>query len=184
MRYIALFRGLNVGGKNRVEMALLRGMLSGLGLERVSTYIQSGNALFESPGEEAILREEIQKAFLETFGFESPVILRTAEELAAIVQGVPFAPEELAQAREASPETESLYCYLLEAALPQAQAEALQAAAQGWGKDQAVIRGREIYLLCYQSIRSSKAAAALERLKVPMTCRNLKTLARLLELAE
>ena len=66
MRYIALFRGLNVGGKNRVEMALLREMLRGLGLERVGTYIQSGNALFESPKNEAALRGEIQEAFRKT----------------------------------------------------------------------------------------------------------------------
>lgn len=181
MRYAALFRGLNVGGRHRVEMAALRAMLSALGLEQVSTYIQSGNALFSTHQEEPFLRLEIAKAFGDTFGFESPVILRNSGEMEALVKGVPFSPRELAQAREAAAGAESLYCYLLEAPLAAGQAGVIP---QRDAEDQLVIAGQEIYLLCHQSIRSSKLAASLEKLSVPMTCRNLKTLEKLLELLQ
>ena len=183
MRYIALFRGLNVGGKNRVQMAALGQMLRGLGLERVSTYIQSGNAVFDSQQQEAPLGEKIQAAFLDTFGFPSPVILRSAGELEALIHNVPFAPEEIAQARAEAAGTESLYCYLLTQPPSREQGEALLAAAALLGRDSLVIHGREIYLLCRQSIRLSKAAARVEKLPIPMTCRNVTTLGKLLDLA-
>lgn len=181
MRYAALFRGLNVGGKNRVEMEALRTMLRGLGLEQVRTYIQSGNALFESPKEEAALGREIREAFLMTFGFASPVILRTSRELAALVKGVPFSPQEIALAREEAAGAESLYCYLLQEPLSNRQT---LPAPYPQDKDRMVARGREMYLLCHRSIRFSKAAASLEKLSLPMTCRSLKTLEKLLTLVE
>lgn len=156
-------------------------MLRRLGLERVRTYIQSGNALFESPKEEAVLGQEIREAFLMTFGFESPVILRTSRELAALVKGVPFSPGEIARAREAAAGAESLYCYLLQEPLSAGQT---LPAAYPQEKDQMVAQGREIYLLCHRSIRFSKPAASLERLSPPMTCRGLKTLEKLLALVE
>ena len=75
MKYAALFRGINVGGKNIVKMADLRQLLWDLGLGKVQTYLQSGNAVFESALEEITLRDKIQDGFAERFGFESIVLI-------------------------------------------------------------------------------------------------------------
>ncbi len=181
MRYVALFRGLNVGGKNAVKMADLRSFLSDLGLAGVKTFIQSGNALFESREGEAVLAERIQAGFRSAFGFDSPVILRTAEEMAAIVGSVPFSRQEREEACQAAAGAESLYCFLLEDEAPAARIQAIQ--ADPVHRDRLVAQGREIYLLCYQSIRESKLAAQFAKLGIPMTSRNLKTLGKLSELA-
>lgn len=59
--YIALLRGINVGGKNMIKMAELKQMFEGLGLSSVQTYIQSGNVLFRSQEEEESLRLKIEQ---------------------------------------------------------------------------------------------------------------------------
>ena len=59
--YIALLRGINVGGKNLIKMAELKQMFEGLGLSNVQTYIQSGNVLFRSQEEEESLRLKIEQ---------------------------------------------------------------------------------------------------------------------------
>ena len=68
MKYVALFRGINVGGKNIVKMADLRQLLLDLGLSKVKTYIQSGNAFFETPLSEDDLLEKIRTGFSGRFG--------------------------------------------------------------------------------------------------------------------
>ncbi len=180
MRYVALFRGLNVGGRNIVKMAELKAMLTELGLEDVRTYIQSGNALFSSGEGEAALSLAIERAFTDRFGFHSGVALRAQDELAAIVSGVPFSLEEIVAAEKAAAGAEALYCYLLAETAPRAEIEML--CASYTGRDRLVASGREIYLLCRQSIRDSKPAMSLQKLALPMTSRNLKTLRKLYEL--
>jgi uncharacterized protein (DUF1697 family) len=88
--YIALLRGINVGGKNRIKMADLKHMFESLGLSRVETYIQSGNVLFESNKEEDILQREIEHEFATIFGFSVVVVLRTVTELGKIIRDCPF----------------------------------------------------------------------------------------------
>lgn len=181
MKYIAFFRGINVGGRNKVAMSDLRKLLSELGLLSVRTYIQSGNALFESGEDERALAHRIERGFLEAFGFESIVMLRTGQELAAILDNLPFSEREIAEAGADANGAECLYCYLLFNEVPESELQALCAAYSG--KDRLVAVGREIYLLCHQSIRDSKLAASLAKLQLPMTSRNLKTLRKLFELA-
>ncbi len=182
MQYVALFRGLNVGGKNIVKMAALKAMLEGLGLQGVHTYIQSGNALFESQEAEETLCQRVEEGFFAAFGFTSVVILRTREQLYSLVQGLPFSQEEQEAARQAAPEAETLYCYLLRGNAPEEGLSLLQKAEKG--RDRCVGKGREIYLLCHESIRDCKLVAGLSKLLGSSTCRNLKTLRKLLSLME
>lgn len=177
MRYVALFRGINVGGKNKVAMADLRKALSGLGLASVQTYIQSGNALFDSELSEGELVPLIEQGFKAAFGFESAVVLRTADQLAAIINNLPFSEAEIAQAAQDAAGAECLYCHLLADVAPAERIDALNAA--DGGPDRLVASGREVYLLCHRSILDSKLAASLSKLKLPMTARNLKTLRKL-----
>lgn len=79
--YIALLRGINVGGNKIIKMQELKAMFEALKYEHVRTYIQSGNVVFESEGASASgLAGTISQRIQETFGFEVPVIIRSLEE--------------------------------------------------------------------------------------------------------
>jgi uncharacterized protein (DUF1697 family) len=182
MRFVALFRGINAGGKHIVKMDVLKKMLTRLGYKNVRTYIQSGNALFDAESEPNDIKEKIQTTFLETFGFDSPVILRTADELVATVNALPFSVEEIKAATLANPNVEHLYVYFMDN-MP--SFTALNAINAGYsGHDKLFFGTREIYLLCHESVRDSKLASALVKLNTPMTERNWNTLNKLLAMIE
>jgi len=90
-KYVALLRGINVGGHRKVPMADLRGLLERLGYDDVATLLQSGNVVFEAPerptGE---LIPILETAIAEEFGFEVPVMVRTGAELRAVVAANPL----------------------------------------------------------------------------------------------
>lgn len=90
MRYVALLRAVNVGGR-KVEMARLRAAVEAEGFERVATYIASGNLFFDAPrASKASIVERLERAMLAEFGFEVPVALRTLAELEAVAALDPF----------------------------------------------------------------------------------------------
>ncbi|HLG77625.1 MAG TPA: DUF1697 domain-containing protein [Ktedonobacteraceae bacterium] len=90
MHYIALLRGINVGG-HVVKMERLRELFAEIGLTRVRTYIQSGNVFFESAHpDRSILTRTIEHHLHQTLGYEVPVFLRTVPELEQIVASDPF----------------------------------------------------------------------------------------------
>lgn len=91
-RWVALLRGVNVGGNKKVPMKELAAMVEGLGHGDVQTYLQSGNVAFTAAkGTEAHLVAQLERAIVETFAFESKVILRNGKQLDALVAGNPFA---------------------------------------------------------------------------------------------
>lgn len=95
MRYIALLRAINVGGNRIVKMEDLRRFLSESGLENVVTYIQSGNAVFDSTARKAeTLARKLEVHFKASVGFEIPTTLRTEAELAALVAALPQPAED------------------------------------------------------------------------------------------
>ncbi|MDF2484908.1 MAG: hypothetical protein K0R46_1076 [Herbinix sp.] len=179
--YIALLRGINVGGKNIIKMALLKQVFETIGLLEVNTYIQSGNVLFKSEEAEDLLQKRIEQEIEKAFGFAVNVVLRTSSELEHIIMNCPFSEEEVSAA-EASSDSESLYVSLLTLAPPQGKVEALSLYKS---EDELYkIIGREVYLLFHQSIRDSKLANKLQKLDASATVRNWKTLSKLLELSK
>lgn len=91
MRYIALLRGINVGG-HQVTMDVLRRHIADLGLANVGSYIQSGNIFFDSDEvDRAALRARIEGRLREALGYAVPTCLRTTEEFAAVLARDPFA---------------------------------------------------------------------------------------------
>jgi len=91
IKYVALLRGINVGGSKLIKMAELSRIFTSMGLKNVKTLIQSGNVLFESTKTDPIaLTKQIEKALRGAVGFEVPVVLRTIAELEAIVKLNPF----------------------------------------------------------------------------------------------
>jgi uncharacterized protein (DUF1697 family) len=91
MRYVALLRGINVGGHAKLSMTHLRELLQSLGYTDVMTYLQSGNALFTSPRDDPTeLAREIEDQISRDLGLGIKVLIRTREELATVVDGNPF----------------------------------------------------------------------------------------------
>lgn len=89
MRYVALLRGINVGGKAIVRMADLRDCALGLGLEDVSTYIASGNLFFRSSRRATDLETLLEHALEQEFGVPIRVVVRNSREIARIAQEIP-----------------------------------------------------------------------------------------------
>ncbi len=90
MRYVALLRGINVGGRTLVKMADLKTCVEELGLDDVSTYIASGNVLFESGERDAAkLEARIERAIEQRFGLPVKVVVLNRAAYARIVKAIP-----------------------------------------------------------------------------------------------
>jgi uncharacterized protein (DUF1697 family) len=88
-RYVALLRGINVGGRNKIAMSDLRETFAGCGFTDVSTYIQSGNVLFSSDRPARSLEAEIEPALERRFGVPLVVVVRSHRQLASVVEKAP-----------------------------------------------------------------------------------------------
>lgn len=176
MRCAALLRGINVGGRNKVAMADLRALLSGLGHTDVATHLQSGNAVFSTRRRDTdALAREVSEQLRAGLGLDLRVLVRTHDELARVVAANPM----LAQA-EAEPAR--FLVVFLSAAPPADRLAALDTAA--YAPDRLAVGERALYLWCPNSIRDSKLAANVndKRLGVTATARNWTTVQALLRL--
>lgn len=89
-RYVALLRGINVGGKNLIRMPALKATFEAIGLEEVRTYIQSGNVIFGAPRARSVdLTHRIEEMLAEAFDYVPTVVVRTRSQMRAIVDGAP-----------------------------------------------------------------------------------------------
>ena len=87
-RYVALFRGINVGRAKRIAMADLRSLLASLGYRNVRTLLNSGNVVFEADTRSpAVIAKTIRKAVVEKLGVDALVIVKSAKEIAGAVAG-------------------------------------------------------------------------------------------------
>lgn len=173
--YLAFFRGVNVGGANKLPMKELVAILESLGCTKVQTYIQSGNAALTSKSRSRDkLSAEITAAIEREKGFAPLVVLLTKERLAAIVAANPF--------RTAESDHKSLHFFFLTAQAKKpdlAVLEKLQAADESFQLVDDVF-----YLHAPSGIGRSKLAAKVDRyLGVPTTARNWRTVSTMLELA-
>jgi uncharacterized protein (DUF1697 family) len=90
MRYVALLRGINVGGKSLVRMADLKGCVEELGYEDVSTFIASGNVLFKTSERDAAkLESTLERALERRFGRPIAVVVRSRTEFRRVVDAIP-----------------------------------------------------------------------------------------------
>ncbi|MDF2947149.1 MAG: hypothetical protein K0S51_1828 [Bacillales bacterium] len=176
--YIALLRGINVGGKNKIKMEDLKEMLESIGPRKVQTYIQSGNVLFESDEAEDIIRQTIEKEIEKKFGFFINVVLRSSVEIKETIHNCPFSDEEIRNAESTNTEGESRYVAFLDRTPD--DFEILLKYKQE-NEDYKVV-GRDIYFLFNNSIRNSKLINNLHRLGVQATVRNWKTVNKIYEL--
>jgi uncharacterized protein (DUF1697 family) len=150
--YVALLRGVNVGKAQRVPMAELRDVLAGLGCTDVATLLNSGNAVFRSMTRSAsAYAAAIASALADRFGFDVPVVVKSAQELSAIVAGNPLRFTEAEHSR-------LLVAFVQDAgqlaSLRKIESLVVPPEQFAIGKDAA-------YLLCASGLLASKAGAAL-----------------------
>lgn len=89
MQYIALLRGVNISGKNKVTMSILKEELEKIGLEEVKTYLNSGNIIFISNLEKNILSKEIKNVIQKTFLIDIPVFIMNYDALKDLLDHCP-----------------------------------------------------------------------------------------------
>lgn len=172
--WIALFRGINVGGANVLPMRELVSSLESLGCSDVKTYIQSGNAVFRGDiSDRGDFSARISDAIAAAKGFAPRVLLLTGAEFAATVENNPFP--------DAQPK--SLHCYFLAAEPDPADIGRLEEYRAGSERYRFV--QRVFYLHAPDGIGRSKLAAQVERrLGVPATARNFRTVTKIRAMAE
>ncbi len=175
--FVALLRAVNVGGRT-LPMADLRGLCETLGFEDVRTFIQSGNVVLRSPvHDRRRVREQIEAAIEDRFGFKSEVMIRTAEDLRRLIARNPF-PD----VAEAEP-TRLVVAFLTAPAADDAPAR-LEAVYKG--PERARFVGEDIYVHFPNGQGESKLTpAVLQKASgVPGTARNWNTVGMLLAMAE
>lgn len=175
--YVALLRGINVGGKNLLPMEQLRRTFEALGCQKVRTYIQSGNVIFTA--NTAIGRrvpESVNQAIRSETGLDVPVIVRSAEELAQAVRSNPF------RSGDAAPRT--LHIAFLAKAPSIAEVAALDPNRSP--PDQFKVVGREVYLWLLNGVARTRITNAYldSKLRTVSTVRGCATLDKLVELCQ
>jgi uncharacterized protein (DUF1697 family) len=173
--YIALLRGINVGGKGTLPMKELVVILESLGCRNVATYIQSGNAVFQHADAAASeIASKLTNKIAKSRGFAPRVLLLEAKELAKVVTQNPYP--------EAAAEPKSLHAFFLDA--KPAKAKLTLLAEIKSKSERFEVRGSVLYLHAPDGIGRSKLAANVERkLGVAATARNWRTVCRLFEIA-
>ena len=175
--YISILRGINVSGQKKVPMKELLALYESLGFSDVSTYIQSGNVVFKSAEEKSErLVRQIEAKIKAHFGFEVPVIIRTAEELKRIQVSNPFL-------KQAGIEEDKLHVTFLDQLPQQPGVDKLM--TYDFTPDRFILQGLEVYVYCPNGYGRTKIHNNFfeNKLKTGATTRNWKTVNTLVEMA-
>lgn len=179
--YIALLRAVNVGGTGKLPMASLRKLLQGLGYQRVETYIQSGNAVFDAAVPAAKVGADVAAELEKLMGAPVVVVLRTHEELGRIIAQNPFAAEAAADGARVH------VGFLAGPAAASAEAALARIVTQYPARrDRYQLAGSTLYLHLPDGAAETKfTGKALDRaLGVPATARNWNTVLKLHAMSE
>ena len=174
--YIAMLRGINVGGHKIVSMERLRELFAGLGFGPVRTYVQSGNVIFKAGRNPAAMSKKIEAAMERDFGFSVSLVLRTSEEMRQVLQSNPFLRQE-------DVDITKLHVTFLSGAPTQSALEKVNGLSSG--PDKFSCSGEEVYLYCPGGYGRTKLSTnALERaLALRATTRNWKTVNQLYQMS-
>lgn len=167
---------MNVGGKNVLPMRELVTLLKNIGSRNVETYIQSGNAVFQSEETNAsMISDRIGAAIKSSRGFEPRIILLTPEEMERAVEANPFP--------EAQSEPKTLHLFFLASAPENPNLDALESVRRDL--ERFALSDGVFYLHAPDGVGRSKLAANVEKLLgVPTTARNWRTVGKVLKMAK
>ena len=169
--YILLLRGINVGGHNKIPMTALRDMLASMGMQKVQTYVQSGNAVFYSKLEDAEQIAKLVEQQLDTvFGFQISVFCYSKEELERIYHKNRFIGTK---------DPTQLYVTFLSKPISPSSQQSLILPPNI--EDECIIQDREIYVYCPNGYGRTKLNNNYfeKKLAVNATTRNWKTVQNL-----
>lgn len=173
-QYIALLRGINVGGYRKIRMEDLREMFTAMGFEKVKTYIQSGNVVFVASGKDrAELSHEVKNQIKDTFGHEVPVIIRTPPEMEKALVQFPFEEKEGWKG----------YISFLADRPTEEQRKELESLSSGIEKF--IIARGEVFSIVDKKTKEKPQFSnsfVEKKLKIQTTTRNLRTVRKILEL--
>jgi len=176
--YIALLRGINISGSKLIKMEALRTLFLDLGFQRVQTYIQSGNVVFQTlETDSALLENDISKAILDRFGFVVPVFILDNNILQEILNNNPLLTTvPLAQNKE-------LYFTLLKQVTTQKKVDDL--GKLDFSPEKCVLQGKVVYLSLPNGYGNAKMHNGFFEsfFKMPTTTRNWNTMNKLLALS-
>ena len=174
--YIALFRGINVGGTNVLPMKDLVALLENIGSQNVKTYIQSGNAVLQNREENAsLLSNKIRATIKKSHGFEPQVLLLEPEDMERAIESNPFP--------EAESEPKTLHVHFLASMPKNPNLGALDTIKSD--RERFVLKDGVFYLHAPEGIGRSKLAANAEKLLgVAITARNWRTVCRVMAMAK
>ena len=170
-RYIALLRGVNVGGNKMVSMADLRALLGKVGFTEVQTLLQSGNVVFTGPSKAAsALESQIENELEKRLELSVDIHVRTPEEWRAVIEGNPFPAEA-----KKDPSHVLLTCF--KSPLDASRVKAAQQAITGPERLRA--SGRHLYMTFPNGMGNSKAVAVVGKALGAGTARNWNTVLKL-----
>ena len=175
IQYVAFLRGINVAGRNMISMEDLAQYFELPGIRNVSTYIQSGNVIFESDeANDTILRGKIEKQLHAKLGYNVPVILRTMKELNSIIRNNPFDHIK-------TEDSNKFYVTFL----PEIPEYAVRGSLGVYSNDaeDARLVKRDVYILTGNYGKTCFTNTLIEKkMGMPATTRNWATINRLIEL--
>ena len=174
--YIALLRGINVGGQKKIKMAELRAHLSKAGFEDVKTYIQSGNICCRSTAlSEDEVSNQIQNVIRDQYGFEVPTMVLKTKTLQEAFNNNPYT-----KAAEEYPNR--TFIAFLNSEPEKERIEILN--QLDYSPDELELKGKYLYFHCPNGAANSKISNNLfeSKLKVSATTRNVRTVGKLLEM--
>jgi uncharacterized protein (DUF1697 family) len=179
--FVAMLRGVNVGGRAKVPMADLRELLTGLGYRRVRTYLQSGNVVLDHRGTGAAVASGVAAAVADRFGLDVPVVVRSAGDLARVVGANPYPAEGL----DPDEEPNRFHVTFLAGDPDPAAVDALVAKTDPYAPDTLRVVGPDVFLHVPGGYGESKLTNSLiERtLGVRATTRNWRTVTTLAAMA-
>ena len=178
MRYIALLRGINVGGQKRMKMDALKNAFQEMSFKNVKTYVQSGNVIFDyEPRAIRNLSSEIEEKINETFGFSVKVVVRSEDELISIINNNPYIKED-------NIELDKLHVTLFLDIPDSGRVSSLDIKKEE--NEKFLINSQEVYIYCPNGYGNTKLNNAMfeRKLKVAATTRNWKTMNNLLEMSK
>lgn len=178
MKYISILRGINVSGAKKILMKELASLYESLGFNDVLTYIQSGNVIFNSNiKNKDEIKKKIEKAIEQTYQFYVPVEIRTNSEFKNIIEHCPYNPVDLNEEG-----TKVLVTFL--DSIPQDE-KVVGILKYVQTPEKLTFVGTEVYLYCPNGYGKSKLSNTFieNKLGVPATTRNWKTVHKLYELS-
>ena len=177
MKYVALLRAINVGGRT-VTMTRLRDVFESEGLQKVTTFIASGNVIFETRASNvALLERRVEAALQSSLGFEVDTMIRTIAQVASIAALEPFGPR---QDGPADAEVSAITDYVAFLKVAPDDAAVARLMAQASDADALHVAGSELYWRRLDRAASRFTGNSLERaLGMPATVRNINTVRKL-----